>query len=117
MSCGTKSAGAMIGKRGRGGATNGAKMSAGATRGERSRADATSGETSRGAVMNGELHGAFRQVVDEQLGCFERDRFLRLRRRCPQVRRHDHVRQLQERMIGRRRLLYENIERRSCEMP
>ncbi len=69
-----------------------------------------------GGHVDGEADRSLGEIIDEQLGRFQGDRFLRLGGRGAQVRRDDDVGQLQQRMIGRRRLLHEHVERRPGEM-
>ena len=57
-----------------------------------------------GGHVDGELDGPLGQVIDQELGGFERDRSLRLSVvDAPEVRRYHDVGQLEQRMIGRRR--------------
>ncbi len=63
-----------------------------------------------GRHVDREADDAARQVVDQELGRLVRHGYLRLDRGGAEVRRHDDVGQLQQRMVGRRRLLHENVE-------
>ena len=57
-----------------------------------------------------ELHQSFGQVIDHELSRFSCHGRLGLDGGSAQVRRHDHVRQLQQRMVRRRRLVEKDVE-------
>ena len=60
--------------------------------------------------------GAAGEIVRHLLGDLQRDVFLRLRGRGAEMRRADHVRQREQRIVGRR-LGHEHVERRSGDAP
>ena len=61
-------------------------------------------------------HGAVDQIIDDSLGHFDADIFLRLLRAGAQMRRHDHLRQVAQGTFLRQRLRLVHVQRRAGDV-